>query len=84
MITQHTYFNLDAFANPSTQRIWNHTLHLPHSHLRLSIDSNALPTGEILSIPPNLLDDFYSTPRQLGFGDSRLEFATHCGSTCSG
>lgn len=84
MPTQHTYFNLDAFQNPSTQKIWNHTLFMPHAHTVLDIDGNALPTGEVLKILRNETDDFWSQPRKLGFAQAYPEFATHCGTTCAG
>ncbi|OCL07794.1 aldose 1-epimeras-like protein [Glonium stellatum] len=84
MLTQHTYFNLDAFANPSTNKIWNHTLQLPHSHRNLAIDGNALPTGEIVNISRNSIYDFWSAPRPLGFATARADFANSCGSTCNG
>lgn len=29
MLTHHTYFNLDAFKNPDTDKVWEHTLHMP-------------------------------------------------------
>lgn len=84
MLTQHTYFNLDAFANPSTDLIWNHTLHLPYSHRRLAYDAGALPTGEIPIIPPNATDDFWSAPHQLGFAQSHADWQGHCGGQCTG
>ncbi len=84
MLTQHTYFNLDAFANPSTDLIWNHTLQLPYSHRNLEADLGALPTGKILNITRDSLDDFWSAPHQLGFGSSRHDFTNHCGGGCNG
>jgi len=84
MLTQHTYFNLDAFANPNTQTIWNHTLHMPKSKRTLDIDGNALPTGKIINITKNSVDDFWTAPHQLGFASGNKEFQNHCGNTCNG
>lgn len=75
---------LYAFANPSTNKIWNHTLHLPYSHPNLAIDGNALPTGEIVNTSRNSIFDFWSAPRRLSFTTSRAEFANSCGNTCNG
>ena len=47
MLTHHTYFNLDAYRNPDTVKIWNHTLYLPYSKRYLVADDGALPTGKI-------------------------------------
>lgn len=84
MLTQHTYFNLDAYTNPVTDLIWNHTLHLPYSHRNLAADGGALPTGEILTISPNGTDDFWSAPHQLGFADTHADWTGHCGGQCTG
>jgi len=84
MLTQHTYFNLDAFANPSTDLIWNHTLHIPYGKRNLAADAGALPTGEIITVPANSADDFWSTPHQLGFATGRPDFTGHCGGQCTG
>ena len=84
MLTQHTYFNLDAFANPATQKIWNHTLHLPYATRNLAADSGALPTGKINNVTSGSIDDFWSTPRQLGFSTGAANFKDHCGGGCNG
>jgi len=84
MVTTHPYFNLDAFANPSTDLIWNHTLHLPYAKRNLAADDGALPTGEIITIPVNSSDDFWSAPHQLGFATGRPDFTGHCGGACTG
>ncbi|KAF2204821.1 aldose 1-epimerase [Delitschia confertaspora ATCC 74209] len=84
MLTQHTYFNLDAFANPDTQTIWNHTMYMPKSHRTLAIDANALPTGKIVNITKNSVDDFWSAPHQLGYASGNADFQNHCGNTCNG
>jgi aldose 1-epimerase len=86
MPTQHTYWNLDGFSNPSTDLIWNHTLSLPYSRRLLEPDPNMVPTGKISSIPKNSVNDFWSEPHQLGFASGDAEFATNCGtaSGCAG
>ncbi|KFY86256.1 hypothetical protein V500_07759 [Pseudogymnoascus sp. VKM F-4518 (FW-2643)] len=84
MLTDHTYFNLDAFANPDTDLIWNHTLHLPYSHRNLEADAGALPTGTILEPEENSTDDFYSAPHQLGFASGNADWVDHCGGGCHG
>ncbi|KAI1633817.1 galactose mutarotase-like domain-containing protein [Biscogniauxia mediterranea] len=81
MLTQHTYFNLDAYRDPSTAQIWDHTLHLPRSRSRryLAADAGALPTGEIATAAPGGLNDFASAPG-LALGHARADpgFAGNC------
>jgi galactose mutarotase-like enzyme len=87
MLTQHTYFNLDAYRNPATPLIWDHTLHLPYSARYLEADQNALPTGKILTAAPGSINDFASKPGLL-FGHSRnaTGFQGNCGANgaCEG
>ncbi|CRK27764.1 hypothetical protein BN1723_014017 [Verticillium longisporum] len=80
MLTQHTYFNLEAYRNPSTDNIWSHTLHMPYAKRFLPIDSFGLPTGAIASVTPDHIMDFASQP-DLPFGRARdtPEFATNAG-----
>lgn len=66
MLSSHTYWNLDAFANPATPTVLNHTLHLPYSGQRIGTDSILVPTGEILSIPQYDANDFWTAPKQIG------------------
>jgi aldose 1-epimerase len=84
MPTQHTYFNLDAFANPDTDLIWNHTLSMPSGKRYLEPDSGMVPTGKVISLPKDDVNDFWSQPRQLGFASTRPEFKGNCGGGCSG
>jgi len=85
MLTQHTYFNLDAYKNPSTASIWDHTLSLPFSKRYLGIDSSALPTGKILEANPGSINDFYSkTNPTLVHSKSASGFRGNCGSGCEG
>ena len=85
MLTQHTYFNLDAYRGPA--KIWNHTLHLPYSRRYLGMDDGALPTGEILSAEPGSINDFASRPDlQLGHSSGSAQFPGNCGAggACEG
>lgn len=85
MLTQHTYFNLDAFKNPDTDLIWNHTLHLPYSKRYLEIDSGALPTGKILTAEPGSVNDFASAANiPLGHSLGAAGFVDNCGGGCNG
>ncbi|PVH98677.1 aldose 1-epimerase [Periconia macrospinosa] len=84
MLTQHTYFQLDAFANPKNRTIWNHTLYAPTAKRALVADQNALPTGLIANISKNAIDDFWSGPHELGHASGNAEFESHCGNGCHG
>ena len=84
MLTQHTYFQLDAFKDPTNRTIWNHTLYAPEAKRVLKADANALPTGEIAKISKNDIDDFWSKPHQLGFASGNAGFENHCGNGCHG
>jgi len=87
LLTQHTYFNLDAYKNPETPLIWNHTLHLPYSKRYLEADQNALPTGNILTAEPDSINDFASKPGMLlGHARHLPGFSGNCGAdgACEG
>lgn len=85
MLTQHTYFNLDAYKNPSSDLVWDHTLHLPYSERYLELDDGALPTGKILTAAPGGVNDFASAGNiSLGHGVGAAGFASNCGGTCAG
>ncbi|KAF2712082.1 galactose mutarotase-like protein [Pleomassaria siparia CBS 279.74] len=79
MLTQHTYFQLDAFAQPDNRTIWNHTLYMPKAKRVMLVDGNALPTGVIKDIPKDDIADFWSKPRKLGFAENKTEFQGYCG-----
>ncbi|KAI4602544.1 hypothetical protein KJ359_009792 [Pestalotiopsis sp. 9143b] len=87
MLTQHTYFNLDAYRDPSTDKVWDHTLHLPYSSRYLEADQGALPTGKILTAAKGSINDFASAPN-LTLGHARDEpgFEGNCGAdgACEG
>lgn len=84
MLTQHTYFQLDAFANPTNRSIWNHTLYMPEARRVLVADQNALPTGVIANVKKGEIDDFWTAPHQLGFASGNSNFENHCGNGCHG
>jgi aldose 1-epimerase len=87
MLTQHTYFNLDAYKDPETDKIWNHTLYMPYSERYLVADDGALPTGEIGVAEPGSINDFASEPGiQLGHASGEPEFPGNCGAggACEG
>jgi aldose 1-epimerase len=84
-LTQHTYFQLDAFANPNNNRtVWNHTLHLPYAKRAMVADQNALPTGVIKNVTKGDIDDFWTAPHKLGFASNYSDFENHCGAGCHG
>lgn len=87
MLTQHTYFNLDAYRNPDTDKIWNHTLYLPYSGRYLVADDGALPTGQIRAALAGSINDFASQPDMpLGHARNQPGFAGNCGASgaCEG
>lgn len=84
MLTQHTYFQLDAFKNPLNRTVWNHTLYAPTAKRALTADANALPTGEIANVTKNSIDDFWTAPHRLGFASGDAGFENHCGNGCHG
>jgi aldose 1-epimerase len=80
MLTQHTYFNLDAYKDPSTWKIWNHTLSMPYSKRYLEAGQDAVPTGKILTAAPGSINDFASAPNlKLGKAMADPAFAGNCG-----
>lgn len=80
MLTQHTYFNLDAYKDPETDLIWNHKLYAPYSARYLEADQGAVPTGEILTAEPGSINDFASDADAI-FGHSVDDpaFQGNCG-----
>ncbi len=80
MLTHHTYFNLDAYKNPDTVKIWSHTLYMPYSKRYLVADDGALPTGEIATAEANSINDFASSPDMLlGHAQELAGFSSNCG-----
>ncbi|RPA91885.1 galactose mutarotase-like protein [Choiromyces venosus 120613-1] len=86
MLTQHTYWNLDAFSNPDTDLIFNHSYHMPFSQRLLEPDPNMLPTGNIVNIPEGDINDFWSKPKLIGADRNNPLWKGNCGtgSGCGG
>ncbi|KAK4190218.1 galactose mutarotase-like domain-containing protein [Podospora australis] len=84
MLSSHTYWNLDGFANNETNLALNHSLHLPYSGQRVAVDSILIPTGEILANPKGSANDFWSKPKQIGTDFGREELVGNCGGNCTG
>ncbi|KAL7936024.1 diphthamide biosynthesis protein 1 [Trichoderma chlorosporum] len=84
MLSSHTYWNLDGYANNETQSALNHTLHLPYSGQRIDVDGFLIPTGDILANKQNTANDFWSQPKQLGKGFQQSGIVNNCGNNCTG
>ncbi|KAM4060071.1 aldose 1-epimerase domain-containing protein [Hirsutella rhossiliensis] len=84
MLSSHTYWNLDGFANNQTNTALNHTLHMPYSGQRIGVDNILVPTGEILSNPQGSVNDFWSRPRQVGAAMDDPDLENNCGFNCTG
>ena len=84
MLSSHTYWNLDGFANNETQSILNHTLSLPYGGQRVGVDNILIPTGDILSNAKGSVNDFWSKPKQLGASFDDPEIHGNCGFNCTG
>lgn len=86
MLTQHTYFNLDAFANPKTDLIWNHTYSTPFSKRLLEPDASMVPTGKLTTIPKDDINDFWSKPKEIGASIGSPGWVGNCGTSngCEG
>ncbi|KAK0747687.1 galactose mutarotase-like domain-containing protein [Apiosordaria backusii] len=84
MLSSHTYWNLDGFANNETTTALNHTLWLPYSGQTVAVDSILIPTGDILPAPKGSVNDFWSSPKQIGEGFALPEIDGNCGGDCTG
>lgn len=80
MLFNHAYWNLDAFANPDDNTIFNHTLHLPYSPRYIEIDNIEVPTGKIGLVNNTPLD--FTSPKQIG--TDILSVVNYCGFNCTG
>lgn len=47
MLTNHIYWNLDAFLTPTIEDLW---LQLPMSHRMIGTDRDGVPTGELFDV----------------------------------
>ncbi|KAM0455889.1 hypothetical protein ACHAPV_002982 [Trichoderma viride] len=84
MLSSHTYWNLDGFANNQTQTALNHTLHLPYGGQRVDVDGFLIPTGDIVANKKDTANDFWSEPKQLGKGFQQSGIKENCGNNCTG
>ena len=84
MLTSHTYWNLDGYQNPDTPLALNHSLHLPYAGLRTDVDNILTPTGDILANKKYGVNDWWSSPKQLGANLSSPALLGNCGYNCSG
>ena len=79
MATNHAYWNLDAFANPHNNTVFNQTLYMPYSKRQLAYDALAQPNGTVLNIPPHSLNDFWSSPKKIGANSTAPGWINNCG-----
>ncbi|KAG5926170.1 hypothetical protein E4U42_003565 [Claviceps africana] len=84
MLSSHTYWNLDGFANNETNTIFNHTLHMPYAGQRIAVDSILVPTGEMLANKKGGVHDFWSKPKEIGASWNDKELKGSCGFNCTG
>ncbi|KAK5699044.1 hypothetical protein LTR97_006693 [Elasticomyces elasticus] len=84
MLSSHTYWNLDGFQNPSTPLALNHSLFMPSAGLRVETDSIGIPTGNLLANKRGGVNDWWSTPKQLGANITSRNLLGNCGYNCSG
>ncbi|KAH6692292.1 aldose epimerase-like protein [Plectosphaerella plurivora] len=80
MLTQHTYFNLEAYRNPADATIFSHTLHMPYSPRYIALTPASIPTGELATAAPGSIMDFASEAGiTIGRTRDQEGFATNCG-----
>ncbi|KAF1946047.1 galactose mutarotase-like protein [Clathrospora elynae] len=88
MLTSHliaqTYWNLDGFANPDDETALNHTLYMPYSGQRVSVDGILIPDGIILPNAKYSVNDFWSAPKHIGANLTAPELLGNCGTNCTG
>ncbi|KAI0784444.1 galactose mutarotase-like protein [Abortiporus biennis] len=77
MLTQHIYWNLDAFQG--SQDILSHHLHVDSSKV-VAVDSNAVPTGDFIDVASTPFD--FRTPKKIG--DAWNSTVGLCGDGCQG
>nr|OQO18097.1 hypothetical protein B0A51_16250 [Rachicladosporium sp. CCFEE 5018] len=84
MLSSHVYWNLDGFQNPDEPTALNHTLSLPYSGQRVGTDGILIPDGTILPNQLYDINDFWSSPKQLGANFSNPDLLGNCGTNCTG
>jgi aldose 1-epimerase len=72
-LSNQVFWNLDGFARESVKTVADHTLHLPFSGLRLAIDQDGIPTGDIYGNKKNSTYNFWSASRPLGIGMTKAD-----------
>jgi aldose 1-epimerase len=65
-LSHQVFWNLDGFVENSTRTVEKHILSLPYAGLRLGVDEDKIPTGDILGNKKDSAFDFWSKPRPLG------------------
>ena len=84
-LSQQVFWNLDGFAEGSTQTISDHNLHLPFSGMRLATDQVGIPTGDVVGNKLNSTYDFWSASKTLGSGLRAGDTNRSCGEAkCAG
>lgn len=61
MLTQHVYWNLDAFQG--SDNVLGHHLHVDGSRV-VTVDGDAIPTGEFIQVERTPFD--FRTPETIG------------------
>ncbi|KAH8094474.1 galactose mutarotase-like protein [Cristinia sonorae] len=77
MLTQHIYWNLDAFQG--SDNILNHHLHVDSSKV-VAVDGDAIPTGEFIDVSGTVFD--FRETEKIGFRFN--ETVGLCGAPCQG
>ena len=67
-LSTQVFWNLDGFVREPVKTVKDHMLHLPFSGLRLAVDQDGIPTGDITGNKKNSTYDFWSASRPLGIG----------------
>ena len=62
----------------------NHSLYLPYGGQRVDADTILIPTGDILANQPQSLNDFWTTPKQIGANFTNPDLKGNCGFNCTG
>lgn len=75
---------MDGFQNPNTPLALNHTLYMPYSGQRIATDPILIPTGPIANNAMYSVNDFWSSPKQIGANFTSPDLYGNCGSNCTG
>lgn len=78
------YWNLDGWQNNETALALNHSLYLPYGRQRVGTDTILIPTGEILANHPQSVNDFWTSPKQIGANFTNPTLLGNCGENCTG